>query len=260
VPVNDHTADLLREYLEEHPNAADPTSPLFPALRLGAQTGPRTQRPRGSGPEPWRSVADRQAHTLAALSVTEAEARLELRLDRAAAALGVLQGRLPAHRAAGQPARPRGRHRTGFRFHSLRHSYVSIAAAAGCRRTNQPLCRAHERCPRRSTSTRTCSPTITRRQWTRSARWHVAHAADRRASSSRWRGEPECGTAAGRAASEPHGRHRRNGAYLRKHASEWRESNPRKRLCRPVPSHSATPASSRDVASAVRVRPAFGSA
>jgi hypothetical protein len=44
-----------------------------------------------------RSVADRQAHTLAALSVTEAEARLELRLDRAAAAPGVLQPLCRAH-------------------------------------------------------------------------------------------------------------------------------------------------------------------
>lgn len=45
VPIDDDTAELLADYLAEHPHADNPAAPLFPAFRLKAATGPRTQWP-----------------------------------------------------------------------------------------------------------------------------------------------------------------------------------------------------------------------
>jgi integrase len=47
VPIEDDTADLLREHLAEHPHADDPTAPLFPSFRLRPASGPRSQRRHG---------------------------------------------------------------------------------------------------------------------------------------------------------------------------------------------------------------------
>jgi integrase len=131
VPVDESTAGLLADYIAEHPRRDDPTAPLFPAFRLKAATGARAQRPRGSDSEHWRTVADRQAHTLAALSVTEAAERLELDW------MAPLR-HLAFYKAVFRPAVLRaiaadptiGIARDTV-FHALRHSWVSICASAG---------------------------------------------------------------------------------------------------------------------------------
>lgn len=76
-------------------------------------------------------MADRQADTLAALSVPEAEARLVL--DWAAPVR-----HLNFYKAVFRPAVLRAKRLypnnapvRGFKFHSLRHTYVSLCVAAG---------------------------------------------------------------------------------------------------------------------------------
>lgn len=131
VPIDDDTAELLADYLAEHPHAADPAAPLFPAFRLKTATGPRAQRPRSSEPEHWRTVADRQAATLAELSATEAAERLELDWTAPLRHLAFYKAVFrPAVRRAVRTDPHIGIAST-LVFHSLRHSWVSICASAG---------------------------------------------------------------------------------------------------------------------------------
>jgi len=134
VPLTVETTALLRDYLAEHPNADDPTAPLFPAMRLTATrpTGKRATDANGKADDTGRKhVADRQAAALAALTVPEAEARLVLDWSeplrhptfyKAVYRPAVLRAnRLDRH--AGLSA--------ALKFHSLRHTYVSLCVAAG---------------------------------------------------------------------------------------------------------------------------------
>lgn len=131
VPIDDDTAELLADYIAEHPHADNPAAPLFPSSKLKPADGPRAQRPHGCEPEHWRTVADRQAATLAALNVTEAAERLELDWTTPLRHLAF-------YKAVFRPAVLRAV-RTDphigiaptLVFHSLRHSWVSICASAG---------------------------------------------------------------------------------------------------------------------------------
>lgn len=131
VPIDDDTAELLADYLAEHPHADNAAAPLFPAFRLKTATGPRTQRPRGSDTEHWRTVADRQAATLAELSATEAAERLDLDWTAPLRHLAFYKAVFrPAVRRAIRIDPHIGIAST-LVFHSLRHSWVSICASAG---------------------------------------------------------------------------------------------------------------------------------
>ncbi|RAU93500.1 site-specific integrase [Mycobacterium colombiense] len=126
VPLTAETTALLRDYLAEHPNAADPSAPLFPSMTL--------TMPRPSGvkaPKDERTAAERQAHALARLTVTEAQARLVLDWStpllhgafyKAVYRPAVLRANRHAGRAVIPPA---------LTFHALRHSYASLCVAAG---------------------------------------------------------------------------------------------------------------------------------
>lgn len=77
MPLNSEITTLLRGYLAEHPRGDERDAPLFPAFRL---TTPPPSSTSAMKAPPEQVRADRQAHTLAALSVDEAERRLVLRL------------------------------------------------------------------------------------------------------------------------------------------------------------------------------------
>jgi integrase len=131
VPMTAATTTILRDYLAMHPRRNEPTAPLFPSFKLTAPKPGQTQRPKGSDPEGWRTVADRQARTLAALSVADAEARLVLDWKASLAHLAM-------YKAVFRPAVLRALRLTpttglspDLKFHSLRHTYVSLCVAAG---------------------------------------------------------------------------------------------------------------------------------
>lgn len=125
VPLTPQTTALLRDYLGAHPDADDPTAPLFPAFRLSTPPPSTSATPAA----PAKARADRQTAALAALTVNEAERRLVLDW------LSVLRhGTL--YKAVFRPAPPRANYAgagiaTGFRWHRLRHTYASLCVAAG---------------------------------------------------------------------------------------------------------------------------------
>lgn len=131
VPLTAATVDVVRDYLTQHPRVDEPTAPLFPAMKLIA---PRPTGLKAEGSRDRASVVKRQADALAALSVTEAEERLDLdwtqplrhpNLYKAVHRPAVLR----ANRLGGVALPPE------LKFHSLRHTYVSLCVAAGI----QPL-------------------------------------------------------------------------------------------------------------------------
>lgn len=142
VPLTGETADLLRDYLTEHPRADDPHAPLFPGMRMtpvkptGIAAEPATDVPANDSadsemPPSWRTVADRQTNALGALSVAEAQSRLVL--DWSAPLR-----HLTYYKAVFRPAVVRANRLfpqagidSGLVFHSLRHTYVSLCVAAG---------------------------------------------------------------------------------------------------------------------------------
>ncbi|MET9203349.1 tyrosine-type recombinase/integrase [Gordonia sp. NPDC003585] len=138
VPLTPATVDLLRDYLAEHPRRSEPTAPLFPAMRLVAERP--TGIKRSDEPESAKAKAGRQADALAALDVSEAEDRLaldwtELLRHQTFYKAVFRPAVLRANRIAGQrdsltPSLP-----ADLKFHSLRHTYVSLCVAAGI----QPL-------------------------------------------------------------------------------------------------------------------------
>lgn len=131
MPIDDDTAELLADYIAEHERGDDPTTPLFPAFRLKAADGPRAQRPRGSQSEHWRTVAERQADALAALSATEAAERLALDWTAPLKHLAFYKAIFKPSVLRAIRLDPHVGIARGFTFHSLRHSWVSICAAAG---------------------------------------------------------------------------------------------------------------------------------
>lgn len=142
VPLTGETTELLREYLAEHPRADEPNAPLFPAMTLSAvkPTGiatvkaqdSETRNPRATeAAKHWRTVAGRQAKTLADLTVAEAQSRLIL--DWSAPL-----SHMAFYKAVFRPAVlrairlfPHAKLDAGLVFHSLRHTYVSLCVAAG---------------------------------------------------------------------------------------------------------------------------------
>lgn len=148
VPLTAETVDLLRDYLTEHPRADEPQAPLFPSMRLTPikPTGVVYVEPDAaenlagdsdSGPnwpempQKWRTVANRQAKTLAALTVAEAQSRLVLDWT-------TQLRHLTFYKAVFRPAVlranemfPQAKLDAGLVFHSLRHTYVSLCVAAG---------------------------------------------------------------------------------------------------------------------------------
>ena len=142
VPLTAATTDILRDYLALHPRADSPSAPLFPSFALTPvkPTGIATEKAQDSQTrnaraaeesKHWRTVADRQAHALAALSVENAEARLVLDWTATLSHLAL-------YKAVFRPAVLRAiRHNknagisSDLKFHSLRHTYVSLCVAAG---------------------------------------------------------------------------------------------------------------------------------
>lgn len=152
VPVMPNTAQLLRDYVTGHPRRNEPTAPLFCSVTLapvkptgkratdhsGIQNAP-TPASTESDAEPTSKrkpltaaqKADRQARALADLSVDDAAARLVLDWSsmlrhqtfyKAVYRPAVLR----ANRLAGSEVLP-----PALSFHSLRHTYASLCAAAG---------------------------------------------------------------------------------------------------------------------------------
>ncbi len=152
-----NTAQLLRDYVNGHPRRNEPTAPLFCSVTLSPvkPTGKRTTEDIGKQPVPTAAStesgtaepdggstakrkpltsaqkADRQARALADLSVDAAAARLVLDWSsmlrhqtfyKAVYRPAVLR----ANRLAGSDVLPES-----FSFHSLRHTYASLCAAAG---------------------------------------------------------------------------------------------------------------------------------
>jgi integrase len=107
VPLTPATTAMLRAYLREHPRGADPTAPLWPAIRLG----------RGGSRVGTHDSAAR-------LPVADVEARLVLDWAQPLRHTTFYQRVfLPAVARAGLPP--------AVVFHSLRHTYVSLCVAAG---------------------------------------------------------------------------------------------------------------------------------
>jgi integrase len=140
VPLTAATTALLRDYLEIHPRRNEPTAPLFPGMRLTVPrpTGVKNDddpneilKVPGIEPGSWRIIADRNTTALANLSVDDAEARLVL--DWAS-----VPRHMTLYKAVYRPAILRANRLTPTAkidpetvFHSLRHTYVSLAVAAG---------------------------------------------------------------------------------------------------------------------------------
>lgn len=125
VPLTPQTTALLREYLAQHKRWDDLTAPLFPAFRL--DTPPPSTSAMKAPPEKVR--AERQAHALAALRVEEAERRLVLDwyapLRHNTLAKAVFRPAVLRANSGGAGIAPT------FRWHGLRHTYISMAIAAG---------------------------------------------------------------------------------------------------------------------------------
>ncbi|WP_123029479.1 tyrosine-type recombinase/integrase [Mycolicibacterium stellerae] len=129
VPLTAQTTELLREYLAEHPRRQEPTAPLFPGVQLipNKPTGKRAPGIESGS----RAKALRQASALAALTVWDAEARLDLDWSqpvrhhtfyKAVYRPAILR----ASRMSPTAALPEG-----LVFHGLRHTYASLCVAAG---------------------------------------------------------------------------------------------------------------------------------
>jgi integrase len=134
VPLTAATTALLRDYLAEHPRGDEPSAPLFPAMTLtvAKPTGVRVFDADGKpATHDHRAVARRQAAALAELNVADAAERL------------VLDWTLPLrhatfYKAIYRPAvlrankmKPTAKLSPTQSFHSLRHTYASLCAAAG---------------------------------------------------------------------------------------------------------------------------------
>ncbi|MDH3022670.1 tyrosine-type recombinase/integrase [Gordonia alkanivorans] len=123
VPLTSATVDVLRDYLALHPRSDEPTAPLFPAFRLTPpkQTGVRA----ADEPETAQARATRQADALAALTVDDAEQRLDLDWSSPVRHQNF-------YKAVFRPAVLRaGTVPLGLKFHALRHTYASLCVAAG---------------------------------------------------------------------------------------------------------------------------------
>lgn len=128
MPLTPATVAVLRDYLEAHPRADEPSAPLFPAATLAWQKPTGKRAPiHGSGQRKGKRMTP--AEQSARQPFADTEARLLLDWDTPV-----------VHRNFyGQVYRP-AIHRanlagTGlpddFRFHSLRHTYASLCIAAG---------------------------------------------------------------------------------------------------------------------------------
>lgn len=124
VPLTEAASGILRDYLALHPRRHEPTAPLFPAVSL--------TRPRPTGRKnPAGVSAAQQTTALAGLSVDEAEARLEIDWSQP-------HRHGTWYKAIWRPAILRANRlypscaiSSALRFHGLRHSYASLAVAAG---------------------------------------------------------------------------------------------------------------------------------
>lgn len=136
----------MREFIADHLRGDDPSAPLFPNVRLTAAAPPSSDskpvKPNSRrDPEHWRVVAQRQADTLAGLSVSQAADRLQLDwsqpLRHATFYKSVFRPSvLRANRLGGNDAhKPTGSTDPllphGLKFHALRHTYASLCVAAG---------------------------------------------------------------------------------------------------------------------------------
>ncbi|MCC9186417.1 tyrosine-type recombinase/integrase [Mycolicibacterium mageritense] len=153
VPLRKTTAELLRDYLAVHPRRNEPTAPLFCAVTLTRvkPTGKRAPGTEDGKPLTAAQKAERQAMALAALSVAQASDRLVLdwsqMLSHQTFYKAVFRPAvLRANRLARESPPPSPGGSMGgqigaghggellppkFKFHSLRHTYASLCAAAG---------------------------------------------------------------------------------------------------------------------------------
>ncbi len=127
VPLTRATVAVLRDYLEAHPRADEPSAPLFPAAALKLQKPSGKRAPtHESGPRKGKRMTP--AEQSARQPLADAEERLLLDWESPVVHRNFYgQVYRPAvHRAnlagAGLP--------DDFRFHSLRHTYASLCIAA----------------------------------------------------------------------------------------------------------------------------------
>lgn len=131
VPLPPATVELMRDYLALHPRADEATAPLFPSMRLIAQkpTGLRATDETGKRIVPTADEA------LAALTVDEAEARLELdwsvMLRHQTFYKAVYRPTVLRANRLGQVAGSAIKLPPALKFHALRHTYASLCVAAG---------------------------------------------------------------------------------------------------------------------------------
>jgi integrase len=133
VPLTPATTNLLAGYLAEHPNADDPSAPLFPNMCLAPAkpTGVKA----AANATTAKAKADRQATALGNLTVDEAGARLVLDwaspLRHATFYKAVYRPAvLRANRAATASKHPAAALPPDLKFHACRHSYASLCVAA----------------------------------------------------------------------------------------------------------------------------------
>ena len=141
-PMTGETTELLRDYLASHPRADEPTAPLFPGMTLCAAkpTGVATEEaedsdtrnPRATAAaKHWRTVADRQAKTLAGLSVAEAQLRLIVDWSSPLSHTAFYKAVFRPSVLRANRLFPHVKLDAGLVFHSLRHTYVSLCVATG---------------------------------------------------------------------------------------------------------------------------------
>lgn len=120
VPLTPQTTTILRDYLAEHPNRDNPGAPLFPSVRLTVSPPSTATFPA----PPAKDKSKRQAAALAALSVNEAEKRLDLNWNEPLR-------HATFYKAVFRPGVLRANLLPDTHPHTLRHTYASLCIAAG---------------------------------------------------------------------------------------------------------------------------------
>lgn len=116
IPLPGWLADRLRDYLAEHPRAAEPDAPLFPGRRKGGHThGKSTPGARAVGTPDWTSPVE---PSLFYKNVLKPALR--------SADLPTSEPARPETTTT--PARPA---EYGVRLHDLRHTFATLALDAG---------------------------------------------------------------------------------------------------------------------------------
>jgi integrase len=126
VPLTAATTELLRDYLAKHPRADNAAVPLFPPM---TSTVPKPTGVRATDRD--SKPAARQAAALAELNVADAEARIVLDWENPLRHATFYKAVFRAAVLRANRLTPTATFSPGLKFHSLRHTYASLCAAAG---------------------------------------------------------------------------------------------------------------------------------